>query len=63
MPNITLEGPPIRELDKKRTLVQEITQAAAKAYGLPTQTIVVVMKENQPENVAVGGQLLCDRHK
>lgn len=63
MPTITAEGPAIRDLDKKRTLVKEITEAATKAYGFPAEIIVVVIKENAPENVAVGGRLICDREK
>jgi len=63
MPTITAEGPPIRELDAKRTFVQEVTEAATKCYGLPKEVIVVVIKENPPENVGVGGQLLVDRRK
>ena len=63
MPTITAEGPPIKELDRKRRLVQDITEAATKAYGLPKDIIVVVIKENEPENVSVGGQLLVDRRK
>ena len=63
MPNITVEGPPIKELEKKRELAQEMTEAAVRAYGLPKEVIVVVIKENPPENVSVGGQLICDRKK
>ena len=63
MPTITAEGPPIQDLDKKRRLVEEITDAATKAYGLPRQIIVVVIKENAPQNVGVGGQLIVDREK
>ena len=63
MPTITVEGPPIKEIDKKRELVREVTNAAAKAYGLPREIIVVVIKENSPENVSVAGQLLIDRKK
>lgn len=61
MPNITLSGPPITDMNKKRLLVQKITAAATEAYGLPAETIVVVIKENAPENVAVGGVLIVDR--
>ena len=61
MPNISLEGPAIKDVDKKRTLVREITDAATKAYGLPEETIVVVIKENSPENVGVAGKLIIDR--
>ncbi|MGA1871908.1 MAG: 4-oxalocrotonate tautomerase DmpI [bacterium] len=61
MPNITIEGPVIKDVNKKRTLVKELTDAAAKAYSLPQQTIVVLIKENSPENVGVAGTLLIDR--
>jgi len=63
MPIIAVEGPPIRELDKKRTFAQELTAAATRAYGLPKEVIVVLMKENAPENVSVGGQLIVDRKR
>ncbi len=62
MPTIIVEGPPI-EVDRKRRLVEQLTDTAAKVYELPAQVIVVVIKENQPENVGVGGQLLVDRHR
>jgi 4-oxalocrotonate tautomerase len=61
MPNISIEGPDIEDVDKKRTLVQELTDAATKAYGLPQETIVVVIKENSLENVGVAGKLIIDR--
>ena len=61
MPNITVEGPPIKEVDTKRIFTKEITKAAVKAYGLPKDVIVVLIKENPPENVSVGGQLILDR--
>lgn len=61
MPNITIEGPPIKSVEIKRTLIKEVTEAAIKAYKLPAQTIVAIIKENLPENVGVGGQLISDR--
>lgn len=61
MPTIVLDGPKISDLDKKRTVVREITAAASTAYGLPEETIVVVIKENPPDNVGVGGVLVADR--
>lgn len=61
MPNITIEGPPIKSVEIKRALIKEVTEAAIKAYKLPAQTIVAVIKENLPENVGVGGQLISDR--
>lgn len=61
MPNITIEGPVFKDMDKKRTLIHELTDAASKAYGLPRETIIVLIKENPPENVGVAGKLLIDR--
>jgi 4-oxalocrotonate tautomerase len=60
MPNVTVEGPVIDGLGAKRTLAKEITDAMAKAYGLPKQAFVVIIKENPPQNVCVAGELLCD---
>ena len=62
MPNITIEGPRIKDIETKRTLVKEVTEAAVKAYKFPAQYIVVVIKENLPENVGVGGRLIADRN-
>ena len=61
MPNITIEGPVLKDIGRKRKLVEEMTDAAVKAYDLPREAIVVLIKENQPENVGVGGKLIIDR--
>lgn len=63
MPTITAEGPPLKDIEVKRQLVREMTDAATKAYKLPRDVIVVVIKENAPENVGVGGELIADRHR
>ena len=59
MPTITVEGPAI-STDAKRELVRRFTEAAREVYQI--EEIVVLIKENPPENVGVGGQLLADRH-
>ena len=61
MPNITFDGPRIEDIGKKRELVRAVTDAAAKAYGLPKQAMVILIKENSPDNVGIGGELLADR--
>ena len=63
MPNITFDGPRIEDLAKKRELIRTVTDAAVKAYGLPKQAMVILIKENNPENVGIGGELLVDRAK
>jgi 4-oxalocrotonate tautomerase family enzyme len=62
MPVITVEGPRIPDLDRKRQLVQEFTEAASKAFGLGNETIIVILHETSPECVATGGKLICDRY-
>lgn len=61
MPIINIEGPPIASLEVRRRLVAELTAAAAEAYALPEEKIIVMIRENNPEQVAVGGTLLADR--
>ena len=63
MPSIRFDGPPIRDIGKKLELIKTVTDAAVKAYGLPKQSMVVVIQENNPENVGVGGELVADRPK
>ncbi len=63
MPNITFEGPRLEDLTKKRELIKTVTDAAVKAYGLSKEAMVIVIKENNPENVGIGGELLVDRAK
>ncbi|MFW9993710.1 MAG: 4-oxalocrotonate tautomerase DmpI [Candidatus Odinarchaeota archaeon] len=60
MPIVIVEGPVIDNIEIKRTLVKEITDALEKAYNLPRQTYTVVIKESKPENVGVGGKLVSD---
>ena len=63
MPSANIEGPKIEDMETKRVLVKEITDALEKAYSLPRNVYVVLIKENPPENVGVGGELVIDRHK
>ena len=62
MPTITIEGPHIKDLDKKRKLVKELTESASEAYGLSKDKIIILIKENPAENVSIGGQLLIDKY-
>lgn len=61
MPILTIEGPPIKDIDVRRALVEELTQAAVKAYQLPAEKIIIMIRENAPEQVAVAGVLISDR--
>ena len=61
MPSVTIEGPKIDNLEIKRVLMKEITDALEKTYSLPRQTYIILIKENLPENVSVGGQLISEK--
>jgi 4-oxalocrotonate tautomerase len=63
MPNITIDGPKIENIDIKRVLIQEITASIEKAYKIPKEHIIVVIKENSPENVGVAGKLIADMRR
>ena len=60
MPTIMVEGPPI-DVERKRRLVKKLTEVAVEVYRI--EHITVLIRENLPENVGVGGQLLADRKK
>jgi len=60
MPTIMVEGPKI-DVEKKRQLVKKLTEAAVEAYGI--EHIIVIIRENPPENVGISGELLADRKR
>ena len=61
MPIITVEGPRIKDLERKRQLVKKITDAAVEAYDI--EAIIVLIRENAPENVGINGRLKVDRSR
>jgi 4-oxalocrotonate tautomerase len=61
MPHIVVNGPPIKDMDKKRVLVKEITDVIQKVYEVPRQAIVIVIREDSSSNVGSGGTLLSDK--
>jgi 4-oxalocrotonate tautomerase len=61
MPSVIIQGPIFDDIDKKRTLVAEITASLKKAYGIPTSHYPIVIHENPPENVGVNGKLIFDK--
>ncbi len=61
MPSATIDGPEIEDVHTKRVLVKEMTDALEKAYRLPREAYHVIIRENSPENVGVGGILVLDK--
>lgn len=60
MPVITLEGSKLSK-EQKSQLVKELTASAAKIMNAPEQAFIVLLKENEKENIGVGGQLISER--
>jgi len=63
MPSVVIDGPKIEDVNVKRTLVREITDAMEKAYKFPRQAYVITINEHKPDNVGVGGILVSDRNE
>ncbi len=60
MPIITASGPHL-SVEQKRKLAEKLTEAACAVYDHPRGAIIVIIRENDPENVAIGGELVLDR--
>jgi 4-oxalocrotonate tautomerase len=60
MPLIMVEGPVIKEVERKRQLVKELTDVASKIYGI--EHIIVIIRENSLENIGTNGELIIDKH-
>ncbi|MEI2405718.1 MULTISPECIES: 4-oxalocrotonate tautomerase DmpI [Niallia] len=60
MPVITIEAVKLTK-EQKRNLVKEMTTAAAKIINVPEQIVTVYVKENELDNIGVGGELLSDK--
>jgi 4-oxalocrotonate tautomerase len=61
MPTIFVNGPPMKDRDKKRELVKGITDTVEKVYGVPRDAVTIVVREDEASNVARGGRLISDQ--
>ena len=61
MPIISIDGPTIQDINKRREFVAKVTAAASEVYSMPKEKIIILIRENSPEQVAVGGELISDR--
>lgn len=56
MPLITIEASKSLSKDDKKKLIEDTSKIVADAYGLPVQSITVLIYELGAENVGVGGK-------
>lgn len=60
MPVITVEAGKLTK-EQKSQLARELTESASRIMGVPAQAFIALIKENEPDNVGVGGTLLSER--
>ena len=59
MPVIIIESNQI-STEKKRKLVEKMTKIASEVYELPENTVTILIRELEREDIGVGGKLLSD---
>ncbi len=61
MPVVTVNILAGKTLEQKRSLAKALTKAVVDAIDVLPEHVTVTIREDSPENVAVGGVQLCDR--
>ncbi len=56
MPVVTVEASKKLSKETKKEMIENVSQVVADAYGLPIQTITMIIRENIPENIGVAGK-------
>lgn len=59
MPVVTLELLKMSK-DKKAELIEKVTKVVSEITELPAESFYVFIRENEKENVGIGGKLLSD---
>ena len=63
MPVIQINSFRQPDIDKKRKLVEKLADTLVELYGVPRESVIVMIKEDEPENVGIGGILALDKLK
>ncbi len=61
MPLVTIKIFEGRDVEQKRGMVKDVTEAIVKTIGCPTTAVQIDIVDLNPENIAQGGQLFSDR--
>ncbi|HCW53332.1 MAG TPA: 4-oxalocrotonate tautomerase [Clostridium sp.] len=62
MPVIKMEVSKLTK-EQKQTLVKEFTESASRITGIKEEAFVVLIKENEFDNIGVGGKLMSDMNQ
>jgi 4-oxalocrotonate tautomerase len=63
MPVIQVNALKQPDIEKKRKMVMKLTDVMVEVYGVPRESVVVMIKEDELENVGLGGVLALDKLK
>ncbi|MEW6347356.1 MAG: tautomerase family protein [Pseudomonadota bacterium] len=61
MPEVIVFAATGRTTEQKRGLVKDITDAVARNFGVPADTVVIQIVESPSDSKAKGGILFSDR--
>lgn len=61
MPIVKVEAGKLNR-EQKKQLVDELTGSVSRILKIPEASVNVVLKENDPDNIGVGGKLLSELH-
>jgi len=60
MPLVTIKIIEGRNLEQKRGMVKDVTDAIVKNIGCPPTAVQIDIVEMKQENISQGGKLFCD---
>jgi len=63
MPVIQVNAMKQPDIDKKRKLVRKLTDAIVDIYGVPQEAVTIIIREDELENVGIGGMLALDKFR
>ena len=61
MPVITIAGNDTISVEDKREMVKKVIEIVSDIYGLPIESITVLVQAYPKESIGVAGELLSDR--
>ena len=61
MPVVEIAGNNGISIEKKREMIKKVSEIVAEAYGLPVETVTVLVTGFNPDDIGAGGKLLSDR--
>ena len=61
MPLVTIEMMSGRTVEQKRKMVFEVTKAICETIDADPEKVRIVIKDVEPENISVSGQLVMDK--